>query len=61
MVATDTHITVFQHLAILTTITAVLSHVNHRFIKMPTSIGLMVLTMAGASFLLSLQAPRLDL
>lgn len=61
MVATDTHITVFQHLAILTTITAVLSYVNHRFIKMPTAIGLMVLTMAGAVLLIALKAAGIDI
>ena len=61
MVATDTHITVFQHLAILTTITAVLSYVNHRFIKMPTAIGLMVLTMAGAVLLILLKAAGIDI
>ncbi|MCH7919645.1 MAG: sodium:proton antiporter [Planctomycetes bacterium] len=53
--------TVFQHLAILTTITAVLSYVNHRFIKMPTAIGLMVLTMAGAVLLIALKAAGIDI
>ncbi len=53
--------TIFQHLAILTTITAVLSYVNHRFIKMPTAIGLMVLTMAGAVLLIVLKAAGIDI
>ncbi|MCH8218726.1 MAG: sodium:proton antiporter [Planctomycetes bacterium] len=53
--------TVFQHLAILITITAVLSYVNHRFIKMPTAIGLMLLTMAGAVLLILLKAAGIDI
>ena len=61
MVATDTHLTIFQHLAILITITAVLSYVNHRFIKMPTAIGLMVLTIAGAVLLIALKAAGIDI
>ena len=61
MAATDTHLTIFQHLAILTTITALLSYINHRFIKMPTAIGLMVLTMAGAVVLIVLKAVGVDI
>ena len=61
MAATDTHLTLFQHLAILTTITALLSYINHRFVKMPTAIGLMVLTMVGAVLLIVLKAVGVDI
>jgi len=48
--------TIFQQLAILITLTAVLSYINHRFIKMPTAIGLMLLSMLGALLLIVLKA-----
>jgi CPA1 family monovalent cation:H+ antiporter len=38
--------TLFQIIAILITLAAALSYVNHRFLRLPTTIGLMVLSLA---------------
>ena len=51
---TDTSLTVLEISAIFLSITALLSYVNHRFIGLPTTIGVMVISMLlsiGAIFL----------
>ena len=37
--------TVFQIISILITLTAVFSYVNHRFIKLPATIGVMLISL----------------
>ena len=39
----------FEVASILITIAAVCSYINYKFIKMPTTIGVMLLTLAGPS------------
>lgn len=45
---------VFQILAVLITLTAVFSYLNHRILKLPTTIGLMLIAMASSLALFAL-------
>jgi len=51
MTARPTHVlrmTVFELLAILTTITAVFAWANYRYVRLPTTIGLLILALLGS-------------
>lgn len=47
--------TIFEIVAILLTVTAVLSYVNHKFLRLPTTIGLMLVTLLAGIGLLVLK------
>lgn len=54
--------TPFELLAALTTVTAIFSYVNYRWVRLPTTIGLMAMALVGSSLMLALShAGVLDL
>lgn len=42
----DGHMDLFNIVALLVTLAAVLSYLNHRYLRLPTTIGLMVIALA---------------
>ena len=46
--------TPFELLAALTTVTAIFSYVNYRWVRLPTTIGLMAIALVGSSLMLAL-------
>lgn len=48
-------------IAVLVTLAAVLGYINHRWLKLPTTIGLMLLTLAGCLGLIGLQRAGLNI
>jgi CPA1 family monovalent cation:H+ antiporter len=46
---------VFEVVALLLTLTALFSYANYRFIKLPTTIGVMLIALVGSLTLISLQ------
>lgn len=46
--------TVFQIVSVLLTVAALFSYLNHRFVRLPTTIGVMVLTLAASVVLLTI-------
>ena len=54
--------TPFELIAALTTVTAIFSYVNYRWVRLPTTIGLMAMALVGSSLMLALShAGVLDL
>jgi CPA1 family monovalent cation:H+ antiporter len=47
--------TIFQIIALLITLTALFSYLNFRFIKLPTSIGVMLIALLGSLLLIALE------
>ena len=52
--ATIEHMSLFQILAILITLSALFSYVNHRYLRLPTTIGLMVIALTMSLALLGI-------
>ncbi len=52
---------VFEVIALLLTLTALFSYANYRFIKLPTTIGVMLIALVGSLTLISLQHFGLDI
>ena len=48
-------ITIFEIVSLLITLTALFSYLNYRFIKLPTTIGVVLITLAGSLVLAGLQ------
>jgi monovalent cation:H+ antiporter, CPA1 family len=48
-------VSVFEVIALLLTLTALFSYANYRFIKLPTTIGVMLIALVGSLTLISLQ------
>ena len=49
------HMDIIEIIATLVTLAALLSYINHRFLKLPSSIGLMLLALVGCVVLIILQ------
>jgi monovalent cation:H+ antiporter, CPA1 family len=54
-------VSVFEVIALLLTLTALFSYANYRFIKLPTTIGVMLIALVGSLTLISLQHLGFDI